>query len=424
MERKKVVIIGAGFGGLNMAKELEKSDYQVILLDKNNFHTFQPLLYQVASGGLEAGNIAYPVRRTFRKVKNFSFKMCKVEQIVPQENKIITTIGEISYHYLVLAQGSNTNFFGNTEIESNSLTLKSVADALDFRSNLMQNLEWAINARDEDEVEEIVNVAIVGGGPAGLEMAGAIAEMKNYVLPKDYPELNFKLMHIVLFEAGDKLLAAMSANASEKSLRYLQKLGVEVRLNTQVKNYDGHKVELADGSIFKTDTLMWTAGVKGNSISGLEAVADIKGGRVVVDEFNHVKGYKNIFAIGDIAIQVEPDYPKGVPMLATTAIQQGKRLAENFVRVAAQKEPKPYHYHNKGVMATIGRNKAVADIGKFKFSGAGAWFLWMGVHIYSLVGFRNKVFSLVNWSINYFNYDKPLGLIIRKYKKSNNKIEE
>lgn len=417
MERKKVVIIGAGFGGLNMANKLGKSDYEVVLLDRNNFHTFQPLRYQVATGGLESGNIAYPVRRTFRKVKNFSFKMCNVEQIVPQENKVVTSIGEIGYHYLVLAQGSSTNFFGNAEIEANSLTLKSVADALDFRSNLIQNLERAINALDEEEKEEIVNVAIVGGGPAGLEMAGAIAEMKNYVLPKDYPEIDFKLMHVVLFEAGDKLLANMSANASKKALEYLTKLGVEVKLNTQVKNYDGRKVELADGSTFSTDTLMWTAGVKGNGISGLEDLAEIKGGRVVVDEFNHVKGYKDIFAIGDIAIQVEPDYPRGVPMLAITAIQQGEHLAANFKRVNAYKDPKPYRYFNKGVMATIGRNKAVADIWKLHFSGIGAWFLWMGVHIYSLVGFRNKVMSLFNWTVSYFNYDRPLGLIIRKYNK-------
>jgi NADH dehydrogenase len=422
VENKKVVIIGAGFGGLNMAKKLEGSDYQVILLDRNNFHTFQPLLYQVATGGLEPGNIAYPVRRTFRKVSNFSFRMCNVESINYNEKKVETSIGDVEYHYLVLAQGSRTNFFGNAEIEANSLTLKSVADALDFRSNLMQNLERAINAISEDEKEEIVNVAIVGGGPAGLEMAGAIAEMKNYVLPKDYPEIDFKLMHVVLFEAGEKLLANMSAHASEKALEYLTKLGVEIRLNTQVKNYDGRKVELADGSTFKTETLMWTAGVKGNVIPGLEDVVEAKGGRYMVDCFNHLTPLKDVFAIGDIAVQVQEDYPRGVPMLATTAIQQGEHLAKNFIKIAQGKAPVEYKYYNKGVMATIGRNKAVADIWKLHFSGIGAWFLWMGVHIYSLVGFRNKVASLLNWTMSYFNYDRPLGLIIRKYSKQ--KIKE
>jgi len=414
---KNIVIIGAGFGGLNMAKKLEKSVYQVTLLDRNNFHTFQPLLYQVATGGLEPGNIAYPVRRTFRKVPNFSFRMCNVERINHKEKKVITSIGDIHYDYLVLAQGSHTNFFGNDEIEANSLTLKTVSDALDFRSNLMQNLERAINAISKDEQEEIVNVAIVGGGPAGLEMAGAIAEMKNYVLPKDYPEIDFKLMHVVLFEAGDKLLGNMSAYASEKALEYLTKLGVEIRLNTHVKNYDGKKVVLADGSTFNTDTLMWTAGVKGNVIQGLEDVVALKGGRYTVDEYNHITPLKDVFAIGDIAIQVEEDYPHGVPMLATTAIQQGEHLAQNFIKVAQEVKPIAYKYHNKGVMATIGRNKAVADIGKFHFGGIGAWFLWMGVHIYSLVGFRNKVASLLNWTLSYFNYDRPLGLIIRKYSK-------
>jgi NADH dehydrogenase len=413
----KIIIVGAGFGGLNLAKKLVDSSYEILLLDRNNYHTFQPLLYQVATGGLEAGNIAYPVRRTFRKTPNFRFKMCEVLAINHSQNTISTSIGEMDYDYLVLAQGSNTNFFGNTEIERNSITLKSVADALDFRSNLMQNLESSINAISNEEAEEIINIAIVGGGPAGLEMAGALAEMKNYVLPKDYPEIDFKLMHIQLFEAGNRLLANMSENASAKALQYLVKLGVEVRLNTAVKNYNGHKVELQDGSFFSCDTLMWTAGVKGNVITGLEDVVTAKGGRVEVDEENRITTLTNVFAIGDIAIQPQADYVKGVPMLATTAIQQAAHLASNFIRLQKGKEMEPFKYFNKGVMATIGRNRAVADIWKLKLSGFTAWFLWMGVHIYSLVGFRNKLLSLFNWVVSYFNYDRPLGLIIRKYKR-------
>ena len=413
---KKVIIIGAGFGGLALAKKLIDTDYDVTLIDRNNYHTFQPLLYQVATGGLEAGNIAYPVRRTFRKSPNFHFKMGEVQEVVLNENKIKTTIGSIHYDYLVLAQGSTTNFFGNKEIEQNSITLKSVADALDFRSKLIQNLESSIDALSAEEAQEIVNIAIVGGGPAGLEMAGALAEMKKFVLPKDYPEIDFSLMHIQLYEAGEMLLANMSQNASDKALSYLQKLGVEVRLNTSVVNFNGKRVELKDGSFYPCETLMWTAGVKANSIPGLESIADARSGRLPVNQFNQLNQLDNVFAIGDISLQIEEDYSRGIPMLATAAIQQGQFLGENLIRLSKGKSLKSFSYRNKGVMATIGRNRAVADFGKLKISGFFAWFLWMGVHIYSLVGFRNKMFSLLTWSINYFNYDRPLGLVIRKYK--------
>lgn len=415
---KRVVIIGAGFGGLALAKKLQKSsNYNVTLLDKNNFHTFQPLLYQVATGGLEPGNIAYPVRRIFRDQSKVHFKMCEVKSIDPLANKIFTSIGEVDYDILVMAHGAKTNFFGNSQIEAHSLTLKSVTDSLDFRSNLIQNLESAINTMDVSDRSSMINVGIVGGGPAGLEMAGAIAEMRNYVLPKDYPELDFSMMRIYLFEAGNKLLGNMSGFASKKSYEYLISLGIEVKLNTQVKNYDGETIELADGTQIPCQTLMWTAGVKGNDLPGMDMFSALKGGRVQVDQFNRVNNLPNVFAIGDIALQVDEIYPKGIPMLATVAIQQGKHLGENMLRSENQKEWKPFKYFNKGVMATIGRNRAVADIAGFKFGGIFAWFLWMGVHIISLVGFRNKLISFINWFENYINYDRPLGLIIRKYKR-------
>jgi len=423
---KRVVIIGAGFGGLALAKKLQKSkQYQVTLLDKNNFHTFQPLLYQVATGGLEPGNIAYPVRRIFRDQSKIHFKMCEVKGVDPLANKIFTTIGDIDYDIMVLAQGAKTNFFGNEQIAKHSLTLKSVTDSLDFRSNLIQNLESAINTMDDHDRSSMINVAIVGGGPAGLEMAGSVAEMRNYVLPKDYPELDFSLMRIYLFEAGNKLLSSMSAYSSKKSLEYLTSLGIEVRLNTQVKNYDGKIIELADGTQIPCQTLMWTAGVKGNDLPGMDMFSHLKGGRIEVDQFNRVNNLPNVFAIGDIALQVDDLNPKGFPMMATVAIQQGKHLGENLLRSENQKDWVPFKYFNKGAMATIGRNRAVADIAGFKFGGVFAWFLWMFVHIISLVGYRNKIVSFINWVENYINYDRPLGLIIRKYKRSKvDKAEE
>ncbi len=409
------MIIGAGFGGIELAKALRKMPFEVMLIDQNNYHNFQPLMYQVATGGLEPGSIAYPVRRIFRSYKNITFRMAEVLEVDLTGNQLQTSIGAISFDYLVIATGSQNNFFNFEPVKDKLLTLKSIPDALNMRSFLFQNLEKAMANRGEETLEEIINVAIVGGGPAGLELAGALAEMKRYVLPKDFPELDLSKMNINLYEAAPELLGAMSDQASAKSLEYLQKLGVNVFLNAMVKSYDKGQVTLADGTTFLTDTVIWTAGVKGAPIKGLPADAIIGGNRISVDEFNQVLGAGNCFAIGDVAAHVSADDPKGLPMLAPVAQQQGKHLAKNLLKHLHKEPLIPFEYKNKGVMATIGRKKAVVDLPHYKFQGGFAWIVWMFIHIFSLVGFRNKAVAFIDWLTNYFSYDRPLGLIIRPF---------
>lgn len=413
--KPKIVIIGAGFGGIELAKALRKMPFEVMLIDQNNYHNFQPLMYQVATGGLEPGSIAYPVRRIFRSYKNITFRMAEVLEVDLTGNQLQTSIGAISFDYLVIATGSQNNFFNFEPVKDKLLTLKSIPDALNMRSFLFQNLEKAMANRGEETLEEIINVAIVGGGPAGLELAGALAEMKRYVLPKDFPELDLSKMNINLYEAAPELLGAMSDQASAKSLEYLQKLGVNVFLNAMVKSYDKGQVTLADGTTFLTDTVIWTAGVKGAPIKGLPADAIIGGNRISVDEFNQVLGAGNCFAIGDVAAHVSADDPKGLPMLAPVAQQQGKHLAKNLLKHLHKEPLIPFEYKNKGVMATIGRKKAVVDLPHYKFQGGFAWIVWMFIHIFSLVGFRNKAVAFIDWLTNYFSYDRPLGLIIRPF---------
>ena len=412
----KVIIIGAGFGGIALAKALHKKPYEVLLLDKNNYHTFQPLLYQVATGGLEPDSIAYPVRRILRGFKNVHFQMAEVLTIELNTQIVKTTVGTFNYDFLVIATGSTNNFFNFNPVSDFLLPLKSMANALNIRSFIMQNFEQIIAADDSDEQTELMNIAIIGGGPAGIEMAGALAEMKHYVLPKDFPQIDFNNMTISLFEAAPKLLSNMSNAASKNALKYLQKLGIDVKLDSRVKDYDSHTVLLEDGSKFQTNTVIWTAGVKANLINGIPNEV-LLAGRIAVNEFNQVKGFENIFAIGDVAACVDKDNPKGLPMLAPVAMQQADLLAKNMVRLAKDKDLKPFKYVDKGVMATVGRNKAVVDLPKWKFSGPFAWFIWMFVHIMSLVGFRNKIVTLIGWVTSYFSYDRPLGLIIRPYQR-------
>ena len=415
--RKKVVIIGAGFGGVAMAKALRKSRVDVLLIDQHNYHNFQPLMYQVATGGLEPGSIAYPVRRIFRFNKHITFRMGYVREVIPEENLLKTNIGDIPFDYLVIATGSQNNFFNFEEIKDRLLTLKSIPEALNMRSFIFQNLEKALANIDGEPLEEIMNIAIVGGGPAGIELAGALAEMKRYVLPKDFPELDLSLMSINLYEASPALLSAMSEEAQVKSLEYLQGLGIHVFLNARVQDYDGSVITLADGSSFRTDTVIWTAGVKGAPIGGLHREAIVGGNRIAVNEYNQVAGSTNIFAIGDVAAHITSEDPRGLPMLAPVAQQQGRHLARNLKRAVRGKAMEPFDYHDKGVMATIGRRKAVVDLKVWKFQGTFAWLVWMFVHIMSLVGFRNKIVAFFDWMVNYLTYDRPLGLIIRPYTK-------
>jgi NADH dehydrogenase len=337
---------------------------------------------------------------------------------VDPENKILkTSMGDIVYNYLVIATGCTTNYYNFEPVKNKLLTLKSITDALDIRSFIMQNLEEASVVGDPLKQESLINIAIVGGGPAGIEIAGTLAEMKKYVLPKDFPELDLNRMHLYLFEAAPELLSVMSDEASEASLQYLQKMGINIHLNAKVKSYDGFKIILEDGSEFQTNTVLWTAGVKGESFQGLPSDCVLPGNRLSVNQFNQVKGFTDIFAIGDIAACISDANPKGLPMLAPVAIQQARQLALNIGLLIRKKSLVLFHFHNKGIMATVGKKRAVVDLPKWKFQGHFAWFVWMFVHIMSLVGFRNKLITFIDWSMNYFSYDRPLGLIIRPFKK-------
>lgn len=414
----KIVIVGAGFGGIALAKSFRKKKVEVLLVDQHNYHNFQPLMYQVATGGLEAGSIAYPIRRIFRDNANINFRMAEVIRVGMDSNQLTTSIGTIAYDYLIIATGSQNNFFNFEPVMDKLLTLKSIPDALNLRSFIFQNLEKALANLDAGQpMEEIMNIAIVGGGPAGIELAGALAEMKRYVLPKDFPELDLSKMSINLYEAASRVLAAMSEEASLKSLEYLKELGVNVYINTKVSSYDGSTMTLADGSSFLTDTVIWTAGVKGAPLEGLPSEAIVGGNRIAVNEYNQVHETQNIFAIGDVAAYSSEANPKGLPMLAPVAQQQGKLLAKNILNLVHSKPMVPFSYRDKGVMATVGRRKAVVDLPHYKFQGTFAWLVWMGIHIMSLVGFRNKLVAFLDWLMNYVSYDRPLGLIIRPYKR-------
>lgn len=414
----RVVIIGGGFAGINLAKSLANKEIQVVLIDKRNYHTFQPLLYQVSSSGLEPDSIAYPLRKIIKNHKKSFFRLAEVEQIIPENNKVLTSIGSISYDYLVIATGTKTNYFGNKTIESNSMPMKTVPQALDIRSLILQNFEKAAIANSNAEREALLNFVIVGGGPTGVELAGAIAELKNNILPRDYHDLNPSDMHIHLLEGADRVLPPMSQHASKKSAKFLADLGVKVYCNTFVKDYDGLVVTTNSDLVMQSETLIWAAGVTGAPIQGLKAEALLENAnRYRVNEYNQIVGYSNIFAIGDIALMTSDDYQRGHPQVAQPAIQQGKLLGKNLLRLMNKKPLLPFVYKDKGSMATIGRNKAVVDLKNFKFGGFFAWFIWMFVHLMSLVGFRNRVIVLFNWTYNYINFDKAARLIIRPFKK-------
>lgn len=414
----RVVIIGGGFAGVNLAKTLANKDVQLVLLDKHNYHTFQPLLYQVSSSGLEPDSIAYPLRKIIKNHKNSLFRLADVERINSEDNEIITNIGKLQYDYLVIATGTKTNYFGNKAIEINSMPMKSVPQALNIRSLILQNFEKASIANSEDERQVFLNFVIVGGGPTGVELAGAIAELKNHILPRDYQDLDSANMQIHLLEGADRVLPPMSAHASKKAEQFLKELGVVVHTGVYVSDYDGKLVTTNTGLSFQTETLIWAAGVTGAPIDGLHANSiKERTNRYLVNRFNQIEGYDNIFAIGDIAYMATDAYPNAHPQVAQPAIQQGKLLGKNLLRFAKKQSPRPFTYHDKGSMATIGRNKAVVDLKHFKFGGFFAWFIWMFIHLMSLVGFRNRVIVFFNWTYNYINFDKAARLIIRPFKK-------
>ena len=416
----RVVIIGGGFAGVNLAKSLANKPVQVVLLDKHNYHTFQPLLYQVSTAGLEPDSIAYPLRKIIRKHKNSFFRLAEVTKIDTENNEVITNIGALRFDYLVIATGTKTNFFGNTAIESNSMAMKMVPQALNIRSLILQNFEKATIAVSDEDRKALLNFVIVGGGPTGVELAGAIAELKNHIVPIDYPDLNTKFMEIHLLEGNNRLLPPMSTHASKKAEQFLRKLGVEVHCNTYVKDYNGISVSTNSGLELQSETLIWAAGVIGAPVKGIKASSiQERGNRYKVNSFNQVEGYDKIFALGDIAFMPTKSYPKGHPQVAQPAIQQGKLLGSNLLRLIKGKPMKSFVYKDKGSMATIGRNKAVVDLKHFKFAGFFAWFVWMFIHLMALVGFRNRVIVFFNWSYNYINFDKAARLIIRPFKKNN-----
>lgn len=416
--QKRVVIIGGGFAGLTLAQKLAKSNFQVVLLDRYNFHQFQPLYYQVATAGLEPSAISFPFRKIFQNRPNVHFRLTEVKQINPEKNEISTSIGQLSYDYLAICTGANTNYFGMSNVERYSLPMKTTGEALGIRNMLIQNFEAALNAKDDNSAQIKMNVVIVGGGPTGVELAGAIAEMKKYVLPKDYPELNFGLMQIYLIEAAPRLLGAMSETASERSLGYLQKLGVQVQLQTQVKDYDGTNVILGNSETLRTNTVIWAAGVRANSLRGLPESAYVRGGRLQCDMYNRVQGFDNIFALGDTAFMTETDYPNGHPQVAPAAIQQAQHLVKNLKRLEQQQELQPFHYYDKGSLATVGRNMAVADLTKkLHLKGFLAWIIWLFVHLMSIVGVKNRMFIFLNWAWSYFTFDQSLRLILKPTEK-------
>jgi NADH dehydrogenase len=410
---RRVVIVGAGFAGLALAKKLSKKQFQVVLLDKHNYHTFQPLLYQVATAGLEPDSIAYPVRKVFSHRSNLFFRMTEVHSIDPLKKQVYTSIGELEFDELIIATGSKTNYFGNSKIEKFSMPMKTVPEALDLRSLILQNFEASLLTQDLKERERLMNYAIVGGGPTGVELAGALAELKKHVLPNDYPDLDIRRMSIHLIQADDRLLPGMSEASSKEALKFLKSMGVEVWLSTFVKDYDGQEV-ITQKQKIPSQTLIWAAGVTGAFPSGFPEDSIVKG-RLLVDAFNEIKGLKSIYAVGDVALMEEGTEKSGHPMVAQVAIQQANNLVENLLKSDDRTKWKPFKYKDKGSMATIGRNKAVVDIGKWHTKGSFAWILWMFVHLIALVGFRNRLVALTNWSMNYWSYDRGIRLIIRPF---------
>ena len=418
VERKRVVIVGGGFAGLKLAMSLRKSGYQIVLIDKNNYHQFQPLFYQVATAGLEPSAISFPMRKAIQKQKNIHFRIATLEEIDSTEQHIVTDIGKLRYDYLVLALGATTNFFGNQNIQRYATPMKSLDEAIDLRNKILSNFENALNQTEVHLQDSLLNIVIVGGGPTGTELAGAIAEMRRYILPKDYPELDFDRMKIFLLEAAPKVLNGYSEASSVKGKQYLEKLGVEVRTDTFVKDYDGHSVLLADGTSINTSTLIWAAGIRGNSTPGLPESAKGSGGRLKVDKHNMLLGEEHIYAIGDIALMSTEQYENGHPQVAQVAIQQASLLSINLQRLEKNKALRAFKYVDKGSLATIGRNLAVADLPFASFQGFAAWVLWLFVHLMAILGVKNRLFVFINWAWSYLTYDQSLRLLIKPKKET------
>ena len=413
-DKKRIVIVGGGLGGLELAFKLVDDDYQVVLVDKNNYHQFPPLIYQVASGGLEPSSISFPFRRLFQGKKDFFFRMAKVESVNTDKKIINTTVGEIDYDYLVLAFGAKTNFFGNKDIEATTLPMKSVSEAMRLRNTILRNLELALTEEDPARKQSLMNIVVVGGGASGVEIAGAVAEMKKNIIARDYPDLDSSQMHIYLVNAVDRLLSAMDPVSSKRAERDLKELHVHIRQPQFATEYKDGILKTSAGLEIPTQTVIWVSGICANTVEGFPAESIGHAGRFLTDRFCRVKGVKDVYAIGDVSlVEGDEEYPLGHPQLAQVAMQQAKTVAKNFKAMSKGKELKPFKYKNLGVMATIGRNHAVAEISGKKFGGFPAWALWLVVHLRSILGVKNKTFILLNWVWNYINYKQSLRLILK-----------
>ncbi len=419
-DKKRVIVIGGGFAGMNLVKKIDEGAFQVVFFDKNNYHTFIPLLYQAATAGIEPDSIADPLRNLVERSKDIHYRMAKVTSVDTSQKKVQTPIGNLSYDYLVIATGSKTNYFGNQSIQENGLPLKSLRNALNMRSKILESFEQATITQDPEERGILLNFVIVGGGPTGVELAGTLSEMRQYVLPKDFPELEIAHMRIYLIQSRDRLLPQMSDKAGERAYEYLKDMGIDIILNSKATHYDGKTVTLSSGEKLQAATLIWAAGVQGETIPGIREES-IASGMYAVDEYCRVEGYEDVFAIGDVALLKNDKYPDGHPGVAQAAIQQGQQLAVNLKRIIKEQPLVPFDYHNRGTIATIGRNKAVADLrGNIKTGGWFAWFSWWVVHIYYIVGFRNKLGTFANWVLNYFAYKYSSRLIIKPFKPQDN----
>lgn len=414
-QKKRVVIVGGGLGGLRLAEDLYGSGMQVVLIDKNNFHQFPPLIYQIASAGIDPSSISFPFRQIFRKRKDFYFRMAEARMVDTEKKILQTSIGKIDYDYLVLAAGATTNFFGNKNIEEWAIPMKTVPEAMGLRNALLSNLERALTCATEEERQELLNVVIVGGGATGVEIAGALAEMRRYVIPYDYPDMDSSLMHIYLIEAGDRLLAGLSQESSQKAYEFLKSMGVDIQFGKMVTDYRDHKVIMKDGTEIPTRTFLWVSGIRANAMPGIDESHLGRGFRFKVDEFNRIQGVEDVFVIGDQCMQTsDAAYPNGHPQVAQVAIQQAKNLAKNLKLInqgADSSELTAFRYNNLGSMATIGRNKAVVEIGKFRSQGFFAWVLWLVVHLRSILGVKNKMMVLLNWLWKYVSYNDSIRMI-------------
>jgi NADH dehydrogenase len=411
--RKRIVIIGGGFGGLKVARKLRSHKYQTVLLDENNHHIFQPLLYQVATSGIEPSAISFPYRKIFKRQKNIHIRICEAIRVIPEENLLETSIGTIDYDYLIIATGCSTNYFGKPEYAAHTMALKNTSEALYNRNRILDSIEQAQNTNDNSLKQKLLTYAIVGGGATGIELAGALAEMRKFVLPEEYPDLDVDKMRIILIDMAPRLLTAFSKESSDKVEKYLSEMGVEIMTNTGVVSCSDAKLTLDNGVELNTLNIFWVAGVKANSIAGLNSEAYGAGNRLKVDEFNRVIEHHNIFAIGDTAIMISGEYPKGHPQVVQPAIQQARNLINNLNRIEKKTPLIPFNYKNKGSMATIGRNHAVVELKKIRLSGFLAWGLWLFVHLMSIVGVKNKLFIFLDWMWSYFTYDPSLRVIIK-----------